>query len=117
MMRGTLIAVAAVAFIMVARSPADTIRFTAGAPPADFEFARTGSGPPGVWAVVRDHTADGGYAIEQQSQDRTDYRFPLAIYQPVSAKNVDVQVRFKAMSGSVDRAGGIAVRLTGPNDY
>jgi hypothetical protein len=109
-----------VASMTILQSLADTIKFTggvAGAPPADFEFARTGSGPPGAWAVVSDETADGSYAIEQQSQDRTDYRFPLAIYQPVSTKNVDVQVRFKAIFGNVDRAGGIAVRLTGPNDY
>ena len=66
---------------------------------------------------MRDDSGRWRLALEQQSQDRTDYRFPLAIYQAVSAKNVDVQVRFKAMSGNVDRAGGIAVRLTGPNDY
>ena len=32
----------------------------------------------------------GGRAIEQTSTDTTDYRFPLAIYQSVSAGNVDV---------------------------
>src|SRR4029077_15725145 len=38
-------------------------------------------------------------------------------YQRVSVKNVDVKVRFKPVAGKVDRAGGIVVRLTTPDDY
>jgi hypothetical protein len=88
-----------------------------GAPPGDFKFERTGQGAPGQWIVVSEPTAAHGVAIAQVSQDRTDYRFPLAIYQPVSARNVDVVVRFKPVGGSIDQAGGIAVRLTSPDDY
>jgi hypothetical protein len=95
--------------------PIDTM--TAGAPPADFDFARTGQGGPGQWVVVDDASASGGRAIEQSSTDRTDYRFPLAIYRPTEAKNVDVTLRFKPIAGRVDQAGGIAVRVTSPNDY
>ena len=32
-------------------------------------------------------------------------------------RNVDVVVRFKPVGGSVDQAGGIAVRLASPDDY
>ena len=120
MIRGVQTALTLLVAMMVVPSLADTIRFTsemAGAPPPNFDFSRTGNGGPGQWTVVRDETADGGYAVEQQSQDRTDYRFPLAIYKPLSAKNVDVQIRFKAIAGNVDRAGGIAVRLITPDDY
>jgi len=88
-----------------------------GAAPADFEFARTGQGKPSQWMVVDDATAPGKRAIEQSSTDRTDYRFPLAIYQPVTAKNVEVSLRFKPVAGRVDQAGGIAVRVTSPDDY
>src|SRR5205085_7198531 len=80
-------------------------------------FGRTGQGAPGQWSVIGDPSAAHGVAIAQTSQDRTDYRFPLAIYQPVSARNVDVVVRFKPVGGRVDQAGGIAVRLAGPDDY
>lgn len=90
---------------------------TVGAAPADFEFARTGQGGPSRWLLVDDQSAASARAIEQASTDRTDYRFPLAIYQPVTAKNVDVAIRFKPVAGKIDQAGGIAARVTSPNDY
>src|SRR5438128_1326733 len=88
-----------------------------GAAPADFEFARTGQGGPAQWMVAADATASGGRTIEQTSTDRTDYRFPLAIYQKMSAQNVDLTVHFKAVAGKVDQAGGIAVRLNDADNY
>ena len=88
-----------------------------GAAPEDFEFARTGQGGAGTWVVVGDPTALGGRAIEQTSSDATDYRFPLAIYTPVSAANAAVSVRFKATAGRVDQAGGVVVRLIDPDNY
>jgi hypothetical protein len=92
-------------------------KMTAGAAPADFEFARTGQGEPAQWTVAADATASGGRAIEQTSTDRTDYRFPLAIYQKISAQNVDLTVHFKAVAGKVDQAGGIAARLSDADNY
>jgi hypothetical protein len=88
-----------------------------GTAPPGFSFARTGQGAPGQWIVVGDATAAQGIAIAQTSTGTTDYRFPLAIYQAVSARSVDFTVRFKAVGGTVDQAGGIAVRLTTPDDY
>ena len=92
-------------------------RMTPGSPPAGFTFARTGKGPEGQWTVVEDPTASMGRAIEQRSTDRTDYRFPLAIHDSLSATNVDVELRFKAVGGKVDQAGGIAVRLEDADNY
>jgi hypothetical protein len=88
-----------------------------GAAPPGFSFARTGNGATGDWRVVADPSAAGQKAIAQLSQDRTDYRFPLAVYQPISAPNVDVVVRFKPVGGTVDQAGGVAVRFADPDDY
>ena len=88
-----------------------------GAPPPEFDFARTGQGKTGQWRVVVDTTAGGSRAIEQSDPDRTDYRFPLAIHRSFSAKNVEATVRFKAVAGTVDQAGGIAVRLLDPDNY
>jgi len=88
-----------------------------GSLPSDFDSWHTGQGGPAQWIVVADQSAEDGLAIEQTSTDRTDYRFPLAIYKPVSARNVEVVLRFKPVAGTIDRAGGIAVRLTDPDNY
>jgi len=89
----------------------------AGIAPEDFAFSRTGSGDVGEWRVVDDPTESNRRVIAQISTDTTDYRFPLAVYQRISAKNVDVRMRFKAVGGKVDQAGGIVIRLTTPDDY
>jgi hypothetical protein len=85
--------------------------------PEDFTFWRTGQGEAAGWSVVEDATASQGRAIAQVNTDRYDYRFPIAVYKPFTGKNLEVKLRFKAVAGSVDQAGGIAVRLTTPDDY
>jgi hypothetical protein len=100
-----------------ATTEVDIIGMQPGTAPPGFSFGRTGQGTPGDWRVVADPSAAGQKAIAQLSQDRTDYRFPLAVYDAVSARNVDVVVRFKPVGGTVDQAGGIAVRLADPDDY
>ena len=92
-------------------------RMKPGLAPEDFTFARTGRGGEGIWTVVEDPTASMGRAIEQNSTDRTDYRFPLAIHASLSVANVDVELRFKAVRGEIDQAGGIAVRLEDADNY
>lgn len=87
-----------------------------GAPPEDFEFSRTGNGPPGDWAVVRDVTAGGGAAIEQSSRDPTENRYPLAIYKPASVKNLELSASIKVIAGAAQTA-GLAVRLMSPGNY
>jgi len=88
-----------------------------GSTPTGFTFARTGKGGEAEWTVTEDQTASMGRAIEQTSTDRTDDRFPLAIHESLSAANLDVEVRFKAVAGKIDQAGGIAVRLQDADNY
>jgi hypothetical protein len=90
---------------------------TPGGEPADFTFWRTGESEAGQWSIFADPTAVNGRAIAQVRTDRTDYRFPLAIYKPYSSTDLELSVRFKAVAGTVDEAGGIAVRLSTPGDY
>lgn len=92
-------------------------RMTLGSPPPGFTFARTGRGGEGEWTVTADPTAAAGRAIEQTSTDRTDYRFPLAIDESLSAANLRAEIRFKAIAGKVDQAGGIVVRLHDADNY
>lgn len=92
-------------------------RMKIGLPPTGFIFARTGQGPDGEWTVVPDSTAPSGRAIEQTSSDRTSYRFPLAIHDSLPAANVDIELRFKAVAGKIDQAGGIALRIEDAGNY
>ena len=83
-----------------------------GALPAGVTTALTGSGGPVKWAIVEDASAPAGpKVLAQTSKDTTDYRFPLAIFDEPTLADLDVAVRFKPVSGEVDRAAGIAVRL------
>ena len=95
----------------------DVSRMSPGLAPDDFTFWRTGDGDAGDWRVVEDPSGSDRRVIAQTSKDPTDYRFPLAVYRPISAKNVDVVLRLKPVGGTVDQAGGIVVRLTTPDDY
>jgi hypothetical protein len=83
----------------------------------EFTQWRTGEGGAAEWSLVADASAAGGRAIAQVSKDKNNYRFPLAIYKPFSGKDLEVLVRFKAVAGTVDQAGGIAIRLQTPDDY
>lgn len=99
---------------------AETIAFgndAVGGLPANFETGLTGNGDEGRWEIVEDPSAEGGRALAQLSPDDTNNRYPLAIYTPVSAANVNVQARFKAISGEVDQAGGVVLRLADENNY
>ncbi len=80
-------------------------------PPEFLTTWRTGQGAVGDWQVVTDPTATQGKAIAQLGKDPTDDRYPLAVYQPLPAQDVEASVRFKAVSGRVDQAAGLAVRL------
>ena len=95
----------------------DISRMQPGAAPRYFAFTLTGDGPVSAWKVVTDPTAVGQKAIAQTSADKMDDRYPLAVYQSVTAANVEVNVHFKPVAGEVDQAGGIAVRLATPHDY
>jgi hypothetical protein len=92
-------------------------RMTLGSPPPGFTFARTGRGKEGEWTVIADSTAFAGRVIEQTSTDSTDYRFPLAIHESLSASNLNAEIRFKAVAGKIDQAAGIVVRLQDADNY
>jgi hypothetical protein len=78
-----------------------------GAAPDGFTAGLTGEGKPVHWIVVEDDSARGGTkALAETSGDATSYRFPLAIYDGLVAKDVDVSVSFKPISGEVGRPDG-----------
>ena len=108
--------------LFVAASPAFaqkimTINFDqdkTGALPKDFTTALTGSGREGAWAVAQD---DGKNVLAQTDPDATGYRFPVCVYEKLSAKDVDLSVRFKPVSGKKDQAAGLIWRYRDRDNY
>jgi hypothetical protein len=89
-----------------------------GSVPPGFAPGLTGKGAPPAWKVVDDPTAPAGpQVVAETSGDRTNDRFPLLILDGFEARDVQVSVAFKPVSGRVDQAAGIAVRLKDANNY
>jgi hypothetical protein len=94
----------------------DFEKYAVGKPPEGFSLALTGQGKPGVWIVKKDDQAHGS-VLMQSDADATDSRFPLAVYDGFTAKDVDLSVQFKAISGRVDQGAGIVWRYRDQNNY
>ena len=96
----------------------DFDRDAAGQMPGKFHGALTGQGEKGKWVVKVDSSAPSQpNVLAQVSNDKTDYRFPLAIADEGSFQDLDLSVKFKAVSGEVDRAAGLVFRLRDANNY
>jgi hypothetical protein len=91
---------------------------TTGRLPAKFHSALTGSGATGEWAVTADASAPSQpNVLAQTSADKTSYRFPLAIADEGSFRDLELSVKFKPISGRVDQAAGLVWRLKDANNY
>jgi hypothetical protein len=89
-----------------------------GGPPAGFTFSVTGGDRPGRWVVVRaDGAMGGGNVLAQTDADDTDFRFPMAILNEPSLKDVRLTVQCAAIAGKVDRACGIVFRYRDADNY
>ena len=93
-------------------------RDAAGKPPDGFTSALTGQGTIGQWVVMKEATAPSQpNVLAQTSQDKTDYRFPIAMAEGTSYKDLALSVRFKAISGKVDQGAGLVFRLKDKDNY
>ena len=89
-----------------------------GRVPPGFSTALTGGGGPVSWVIQEDHTApSGSKVLAQTNADQTDYRFPICVYDKFTAKDVEVSVKFKAVSGAVDQAAGLVARFKDKDNY
>jgi hypothetical protein len=90
----------------------------AGSLPSNFHSARTGEGTESQWVVLADPSAPSRpNVVAQTSADSTDYRFPLLIADEGSFRDLNLTVKFKAVSGEVDQAAGLVFRLKDANNY
>jgi hypothetical protein len=89
-----------------------------GKAPAGFSFALIGQGKPGVWVVAKDPSSPGGKnVLAQTDSDPTGYRFPVAVFDGLTATDVDVSVKFKPISGKKDQGAGIVWRYKDNDNY
>ncbi len=90
----------------------------AGEGPAGWTCALTGQGKPGVWTVSRDDTApSSSQVLAQTDADSTSYRFPHCVLDSVTARDVDLRVMFKPISGTEDQAAGLVWRYRDKDNY
>lgn len=86
--------------------------------PAKFHAALTGKGVAPAWEVKADSSAPSQpNVLAQISTDKTGYRFPLAIADDGSFRDLDLSVKFKPISGNEDQAAGLVWRLKDANNY
>jgi hypothetical protein len=82
-----------------------------GSLPAGFDLSQ------GHWTVVGDASATSGLAIEQSGAQTTEERFSLAISKTASLENAEISLRLNPVGGTSNQGGGIAVRLSSPQNY
>jgi len=108
--------IAAATIFASSAAVAQTINFDAdppGALPAGWEQGVTGKGNP-KWEVRADRDAPSKPNVLQQSGSAT---FAWCVLRKSAVQNGFVEVRFKPISGSEDRAGGIVWRWKDGNNY
>jgi hypothetical protein len=84
-----------------------------GAAPEGWTSTLTGTGDP-KWTVESDPTAPSKSSVLRQSGRAT---YPLILKNDTSIKDGFVEMKFKAIAGSQDRAAGIVWRAKDANNY
>jgi hypothetical protein len=89
-----------------------------GKPPQGFSCALTGQGSAPAWVIEEDPTAPaGGKVLAETSAQSKSSRFPLCVYDGLTARDLSVSVSFKPLAGAIDQAAGVAVRLADNDNY
>jgi hypothetical protein len=114
-MRATFPA-AVIAAMFVVPLGAETVNFDSmkiGSPPSGWTATKTGSGQE-KWTIEADPTAPSGPNVLKQSGQAT---YPVCVKDDASIKDGFVEVKFKALSGKEDQAGGLVWRAKDTNNY
>lgn len=89
-----------------------------GEVPLGFTAALTGGGGPVTWNVKEvDDAPSGKQVLAQLSEDSTNARYPHLVRDDFTARDVDVSVKFRTISGEVDASGGLMFRYQNDSNY
>src|SRR5690348_13244376 len=109
----------ALILLLASAAAAETINFDSvqpGAAPPGWTVAMTHKGGAPKWEILKDDTAPSKpNVLAQTSNDPTDGRFPLAIYDNASFKDGEISVKTKAVAGKVDQGAGVVWRYQNPD--
>ena len=115
-MKAILLTAALVCIMEVSAMTDSTAGFEAdgiGTAPKGWTATKTGKGNP-KWTIEQDQTAPSKSKIVKQS-GRADY--PLLLKDDTEIKDGFIEIKFKAIAGSEDRAAGIVWRARDANNY
>jgi hypothetical protein len=101
---------------LLAAAAAETVNFDnaeVGKAPSGWTATQTGTGQ-GKWEVVPDATAPSKPNVLKQSGQAT---YPVALKDDTNLRDGFVEVKFKAISGREDQAGGLVWRAKDANNY
>jgi len=115
-MKTILIAAALFCSVEVRAMAESTVTFEAdavGAAPKGWTATKTGRGDP-RWTIEQDQTAPSKSKIVKQSGTAT---YPLLLKDNTQIQDGFIEVMFKAIAGSEDRAAGIVWRARDANNY
>ncbi|MCX7722697.1 MAG: DUF1080 domain-containing protein [Verrucomicrobiae bacterium] len=101
-----------------------------GQTPPGFRSTVAGKGLPGDWRVVLDDAPSAfaplssnapvpakRHVLAQLSQDPTDERFPILIYENETFGDFTLTTRFKLVGGKVEQMAGVAFRIQDENNF
>ena len=99
-------------------------------PPLGFASVLEGGGKPGLWKVIEDEVP--GYfsafskdsanvqkkpVLAQLSEDLTDERHPMLIFEDDTFKNGTFEAKFKLVKGIIETMAGLVFRYQDPQNY
>lgn len=104
-------------FVAVTACPAaETVNFDSasiGSAPAGWTATKTGKGDP-RWTVEKENDAPSKPNVLKQSGEAT---YPICLKNGSNVKDGFVEVKFKAISGKEDQAGGVVWRAKDADNY
>jgi hypothetical protein len=103
---------------------------SAGQTPTNFHATLAGGGQPGYWKIVTDEvpstftpltpqapSVNRQAVLAQTSQDPTDERFPMLIYDVETFKDFKLTTQFKIVSGGLEQMAGVVFRFQDEKNF
>jgi hypothetical protein len=104
--------------------------FSAGQTPTNFHTALAGGGQPGNWKILMDEVPSAftpltpqapvvnrQAVLAQTSQDPTDERFPMLIYDGETFKDFKLTTQFKIVSGVAEQMAGVVFHFQNESNF